>query len=368
MKKKLIITGIRGIPGEHGGFESFAEKLALFLSHNNWEVIVYCQKKGLQKNKTIVWNGINCRYIYMKKDNSLSTIFFDFKTIIDSLKYKKYLILTLGYNTALFNILYFFLLRKNIINMDGIEWKRERWSLPVKLWFYFNEKIAKLFSTHMVADHPEIKKHLNTFNLFNNKITIIPYGANALSIKSKTFILQKLNLSKNKYAILIARPVPENSILQVVRAFSLKKRDIKLLILGSYSKTNHYHKLVLNEANSNVVFAGAIYDQEMLSDLRSNALFYIHGHTVGGTNPALVEGLGAGQAIIAHDNKFNRHVAKSAAVYFYDEKSLDNIFDNLINNKILIKKLRTNAKSEFIKNYQWDYILDKYEKLLLRYV
>ena len=166
-KKKLIITGIRGIPGEHGGFESFAEKLALFLSHNNWEVIVYCQKKGLKKNNTVVWKGINCRYIYMRKNNSLSTILFDFKTIIDSLKYKKYLTLTLGYNTALFNILYFLLSRKNIINMDGIEWKRERWSLPVKLWFYFNEKIAKLFSTHMIADHPEIKKHLNTFNLFN---------------------------------------------------------------------------------------------------------------------------------------------------------------------------------------------------------
>ncbi len=366
MKKKLIITGIRGIPGEHGGFETFAEKIAFELLKRGWTVKVYCQKKSSKKISSSFWKGIHCINIFLPNDGSLSTIIFDFKAIVNSLRFRDHIVLTLGYNTAIFNILYRFFGIKNIINMDGVEWKRKRWSYPIKMWFYLNEKIAKFFSTHMIADHPEIKKHLNSFGLFGKKITVIPYGADSINIKTSNNLLKK-NLKKDQYAIVIARPVPENSILEIVKSFTAKDRNIDLLILGDYKSDDTYHKQVLDHANEKVIFAGAIYDKKTLNELRANALFYIHGHTVGGTNPALVEALGAGQAIIAHDNKFNRYVAKSSALYFDSEKSLVNIFDKLINNKKLINKLRINAKIQFLDNYQWDTIIDQYEKLLLKY-
>ena len=367
MKKKIVITGIRGLPAHHGGFETFAEKLALELVKRGWTVKVYCQKIGPKKISTSFWKGIFCINIFIPNDGSLSTIFFDFKAIVNSLRYREYIVLTFGYNTAFINVLYRLFGIKNIINMDGIEWKRKRWSYTIKIWFYLNEKIAKYFSTHMIADHPEIKKHLNYFNFFSKKITVIPYGADLLNVKTSNNFLQ-YNLKKDQYAILIARPVPENSILEIVNSFTAKDRSVDLLILGDYKSDDTYHKQVLDQANEKVIFAGAIYDKKTLNELRSNALFYIHGHTVGGTNPALVEALGAGQAIIAHDNKFNRYVAKSAALYFDNEKSLGNVFDKLINNKKLINTLRMNAKRQFLDNYQWDTIIDQYEELLLKYL
>jgi len=366
--KTIIITGIRGVPAEHGGFETFAEKLALYLISQKWTVYVFCQKIGNESFATSTWNGIKCINVQTKNSGSLSTILFDLKSIIYSLRYKDSVILTLGYNTAIFNIILFIFRRKNIINMDGIEWKRRRWGFLVKAWFFLNEQLAKIFSSHMIADHPEIKKHLNKPNLFNKKITYIPYGADFINISPETDLLFKYGVTRNKYAILIARPVPENSILEIVRVFSNKRRNISLLILGNFSPTNPYHQLTLDSASDQIIFAGAVYDKKIVNALRFHALFYVHGHTVGGTNPALVEALGAGQAIIAHDNKFNRYVAKSAALYFDDEKSLDNIFDKLINNKKLINKLRMNAKRQFLDNYQWDTIFDQYEKLLLKYL
>lgn len=367
-KKKICITGIRGIPSKHGGFETFAEKLALYLTKKGWSVTVYCQKVGPKKISISYWKKIRCINIFIPSESPTSTIIFDLKTIINSVKYRDHVILTLGYNTAVFNIIYRFFCIRNIFNMDGIEWRRDRWSFFVKLWFYLNEKIAKLLSTHMIADHPEIKNHLNAFNLFEKKITVIPYGADKVSQLIGKSNLSKFNLRKDKYIILIARPVPENSILQILNAFTKKHRDIKLLIIGDYKTNDSYHKSILDNANEEVIFAGAIYDKKFLNSLRFNALFYIHGHTVGGTNPALVEALGAEQAIIAHDNKFNRYVAKNAALYFKNEKSLSKIFDKLVKNKKLIIKLRINAKKQFLNNYQWDHILDKYEKLLLKYL
>ena len=253
-KKRIIISGIRGLPASHGGFETFAEKLSLQLTANGWDVIVYCQKRGEKLSTISTWKNIKLINFYLEKDTSLATILFDLRVVIDSLKYKKHIILTLGYNTALFNIIYFLFSRNNIINMDGIEWKRNRWSYPIKIWFYFNEKFAKYFSTHMIADHPEIKRHLNSFGFFGKKITVIPYGADLINVKTNKNLL-KYNLKKNRYAIVIARPVPENSILQIVISFKVKDRGIYILIHGNYKRDEFYQIQVLIYATENLSIA-----------------------------------------------------------------------------------------------------------------
>jgi glycosyltransferase involved in cell wall biosynthesis len=364
--KKVVVLGIRGIPAQHGGFETFAEYLCPFLIKKGWQVTVYCQEDGEGPIYTSEWEGVKRIHIPVKSAGPLGTIIFDFRSIVHSLRFNG-VFLTLGYNTAIFNILHRIFGKTNVINMDGIEWKRQKWSGLGKAWFWLNERFGCWFGNHLIADHPRIKDHLAT-RVSANKITMIPYGGKEI-IDGDKAILDKYNLEPNNYGILIARAEPENSILEAVEAFSQISRDGKLVVLGNYEpETNAYHKSVLDAASDDVVFPGAIYDIEKVGALRYYSRFYLHGHQVGGTNPSLVEALGAGNAVLAHDNPFNRWVAKDAALYFTDVETASKAIGVLMSDKDIVEHLEKNARSNLDENFQWDEILVQYENLLFKWL
>lgn len=359
--KTLIITGIRGLPAAHGGFETFAENLALHLNGLGWSVVVYCQEDtgSFYQDE---WNGIKLIHIPIKYKGAFGTVLFDLKTIIHSFKLKG-LILTLGYNTAVFNGLYYLTRRKNVINMDGIEWKRDKWGRVAKTWFWLNERFGCWFGSHLVADHPKIKEHLAT-RVNAKKITMIPYGAHEVSSADEN-LLAKYSVNKEDYFLVVARAEPENSILEIVKGFSQYTGTAKLLILGNYDFINNdYHKKIQSCANSNVIFAGAVYDKEVVSALRFYCYAYIHGHQVGGTNPSLVEALGASNAIIAHDNKFNRWVIGEHSLYFKDADSCADILNQIDRNAELRGELVRMSQETYNQRFTWDKILDDYTRLL----
>ncbi len=360
----MIITGIRGIPARHGGFETFAEDLSRFLIDRGWKVIVYCQETGKGGLYHSDWQGIQCIHIPVSTSGALSSILFDFKSIQHSLRYSNCIFLTLGYNTAMFNLLYQLKGKYNVINMDGIEWKRQKWGIGAKLWLRLNEQFACWFGNHLIADHPYISDHL-AGQAARKKISTIPYGAHEI-IQADVSIINRYNLKKDKYAILVARAEPENSILEIVTAFSLQKIEGKLVVLGNYNPCeSKYHQAVLAAANNKVIFPGSIYDAKEVDALRFFARFYIHGHQVGGTNPSLVEALGAGNAVLAHDNHFNQWVAQDGAVYFHDISSAAILIQQLFTDDIIIAKLKNAAKERFRKKFQLNQILSHYEQLLL---
>ncbi|AMO66979.1 DUF1972 domain-containing protein [Zhongshania aliphaticivorans] len=361
----LIILGIRGVPASHGGFETFAEYLCGFLQDRGWNIIVYCQEDGVGPIYESDWNGVKRIHIPVNNSGALGTVIFDLKSVIHSLRHNG-VFLTLGYNTAIFNLLHRVFGKKNVINMDGIEWRRQKWSVVAKCWFWVNERLGCWFGNHLVADHPRIEDHLAT-RVSCEKISMIPYGGLEVSCADEN-ILAEFDLVKNEYAIVIARPEPENSILEIVSGFSKKKRGKKLVVLGNYDKENAYHRAVLNAVSDEVVFLGAIYDVEKVSALRFYSTAYIHGHQVGGTNPSLVESIGAGNAIIAHDNPFNRWVAKEGAIYFSGDSQASDAFEKIFQNKELVEKLEINTRENFRENFQWDDILAQYEKLLSNYI
>jgi len=175
--KKIIITGIRGVPAEHGGFETFAENIAVYLVKNGWHVTVYCQESISERNDVYEsnWQGVKRIHIPVKGEGAKSTIIFDYLSIKNASK-QSGIVLTLGYNTGLFNLLFRLKGMHNIINMDGIEWKRDKWKWHERAWLYLNERVSCLIGSHLVADHPEIKNHLTT-RVADNKVTMIPYGA-----------------------------------------------------------------------------------------------------------------------------------------------------------------------------------------------
>jgi glycosyltransferase involved in cell wall biosynthesis len=365
--KKIHILGIRGIPAQHGGFETFAEKLALYLTNNGWKVVVYCQEEGTGGISTTEWRGVKRVHIPSANTGVVGTMIFDWKATIHALG-QDGLFLTLGYNTAVFNILQRMKGQTNVINMDGIEWKREKWGLIAKTWFWLNERAGCWIGNHLVADHPKIKDHLAT-RVKDSKITMIPYGGDRVNEADPT-ALADYGLEPHGFSVVIARPEPENSFLQVVKAFSSKRRNHKLVVLGNFTpEKNEYHKRVMDAAGKEVIFPGAIYEAAVVRALRFFSRFYIHGHQVGGTNPSLVEALGAGCSVIAHNNHFNRWVAGDAAVYFDDEHDCAKLFEKYLrdDHSDLIAAMKAESTRRFNEKFTWENILSQYEKLLIQW-
>lgn len=362
--RHVRILGIRGLPAAHGGFETFAEHLALYLRDRGWRVTVYCQIDGDGPVYEDNWEGIHRVNIPVDVPGPRGTMVFDWRAIVHA-AHSRDLCLTLGYNTALFCAWLRLRGVPNIINMDGIEWRRAKWSGAARAWFWLNDWAGCWLGNHLVADHPEIARHLET-RVSSGKITMIPYGADSLTEVPDSPV-RALGLEPGRYLTLIARPEPENSILEVVTGFSSSPRGVQLVVLGNYDDRNAYHKAVKSAAGPEVRFVGAIYDKPIVHALRAHCLAYVHGHQVGGTNPSLVEALGAGNPVLAHDNRFNRWVADTAAKYFSNAEGFDSCVGSLLSNSSAVLQMQETARSRFRAKFQWSEILDQYEQVLLGY-
>jgi len=359
---QVLILGSRGIPANHGGFETFAEDLAHFLTSHGHHVTVYCQGEPGSQTYTDEWQGITLVH-FPSSFGSLGTLEFDTYCALDAIK-RTGLILTLGYNTAFLSILYRITGRTSVMNMDGIEWKRDKWSKFSRLWLRVNERAGELLSDHLVADHPVIREH-HLRHVNSKKITMIPYGATHSIIKWKSVpSLCEYKLDPFSYALVIARVEPDNSILEIVQAFSDNKRGIPLVILGNFDRSKPYHASVLDAASHEVFFVGAIYDRDVVRMLRSYAKVYIHGHRVGGTNPSLVESLAAGNPVIAHDNPFTRWVAGDKAKFFGNREELSSIFDQIFSDDAALAAMSQASLSRYSEDFIHDVVLQEYEDLL----
>lgn len=362
MERAIRILGIRGIPAAHGGFETFAGYLAPYLVQHGWKVTVYCQEDGDGPVFEDEWNGVRRVHIPVSTPGALGTIIFDGKATRHAAKaYEP--CLTLGYNTAVFCALLRLKGIPNVINMDGIEWSRAKWGKLAKTWFWLNDWAGCWLADHLVADHPEIKRHLST-RVRADKITTIAYGADPVA-DAPTDPVKVLGLTPGRFLTVIARPEPENSLLEIVRGFSRARRGVTLAVLGKYDvEGNAYHRAVREAASDEVRFLGAIYDKHVVGALRCHSLAYVHGHQVGGTNPSLVEALGAGNAVIAHDNRFNRWVAGEGAAYFAGADGFSLRLDELLGAEERLAAMGAASRTRFEDAFTWDRILGQYDKLL----
>jgi glycosyltransferase involved in cell wall biosynthesis len=274
--------------------------------------------------------------------------------------------LTFGYNTGIFNVLMRMKGVPNVINMDGLEWSRKRWGLFRQAILYINERFAAKAGNELIADHPEINTYLRS-RAPARKITTITYGAYK-KVDTPREPVTALGLEPDRYLTLIARPIPENSILELVKAFSAKKRGVRLAILGDYNRgLDRYQRDVMEAASDEVEFLGPIYDPVIVRALRQYSLGYLHGHTVGGTNPSLVEALAVGNPVIAHDNKYNTWVADDAAIYFSTSADAEVCIDRILEDKTLSTRLSSNALQRFESEFTWDQIGGQYEMVLRKW-
>jgi glycosyltransferase involved in cell wall biosynthesis len=361
----LRILGIRGIPAAHGGFETFAQALALHLVARGWRVVVYCQEDGAGALQEDSWQGVQRVRIPVATGGTAGTMVFDWRATAHAAPHRD-LCLTLGYNTALFNARLCLARVPQLMNMDGIEWRRAKWGAAARAWFWLNERAGFRIADHLVADHPEIARHLARRG-GAARITTIPYGAERVE-PDAAFDLARLGLTSGRYLTLVARPEPENSIAEVVQGYSARPRGVPLVVLGHYDSGNAYHARVRALAGPEVRFLGAIYEPHTVQQLRAHARAYLHGHRVGGTNPSLVEALGAHNPVLAHDNPFNRWVAGPGAAYFDSAAALDVALTRFLADPALQQRMRQASAERFAAAFTQQAVLEQYRALLERWL
>lgn len=367
MVKTVRILGTHGVPAAYGGFETAAQHVALHLVEHGWRVVVYCQIPGTGPVTTDTWHGIERVLVPIPTEGWLGTSRFDLRTVRHATREAARhdeLCLTFGYNTAIFNVWQRLRGVVNVINMDGIEWSRSRWGPFRQAILWTNDRIACVVGNELIADHPEIEKYL-LGHAKASKVSTITYGGPTV-LDAPTEPVRALGLEPGKYVSLIARPIPENSLLELVEGFSARERGVRLAVLGNIGNSDPYHRALRAAASDEVSFLGAVYEPETVQALRFHSLAYLHGHTVGGTNPSLVEALGAGNPVLAHDNPYNRWTAGDAGLWFRTATDVDDRLTALLADPDARSALSAAARARHAAEFTWDYVAGQYEQLLER--
>ncbi|APZ45325.1 glycosyl transferase family 1 [Polaribacter reichenbachii] len=341
---KIGIIGTRGIPNHYGGFEQFAEYLATYLVKKKCQVYVYNSSNHPYKENT--FKGVNI-VTCNDPENKMGTIgqfIYDLNCILDSRKKELDIILQLGYTSS--SIWSFLFPKKTLVitNMDGLEWKRTKYNFFVREFLKYAERIAANNSDFLVADSEGIKAYID--KKYNKNSKFIAYGSEVVTSIDEN-ILKKYNVEKQKYNMLIARMEPENNIETILNGVALSAIKTPFLVIGNYNNTS-FGKRIKNKFKNykQILFLGSIYNTKELNSLRYFCNLYFHGHSVGGTNPSLLEAMGSSSLIIAHNNIFNKAVLKKNAFYFYNSEDVSFYLKNKNKNDELNKIESNKAKIE----------------------
>jgi len=352
---KIGILGTRGIPNYYGGFEQFAEYFATYAASQNHEVYVYNSHKHPYKQTS--FKGVSIIHCYDPEYviGTVGQYIYDLNCILDSRKRDFDIILQLGYTSS---SVWFDLHPKNAIvitNMDGLEWKRTKYSKPIQKLLLWAEKMAAQKSDALIADSLGIQTYLK--KKYNRESQYIAYGAyNFDSPKQK--ILEQFNVVPYHYNMVMARFEPENNIEMVLDGVAQSDQKQTILVIGNYNtKFGNYLKDKF-QTFENIKFIGALYDIEVLNNLRYFSNFYFHGHTVGGTNPSLLEAMASQASIVAHNNEFNKGVLKENAFYFKNVEEVKNIL-NTVKKSDNLQWVKNNYEA-IEKQFNWISINEQY--------
>jgi glycosyltransferase involved in cell wall biosynthesis len=355
---KLAILGSRGIPNNYGGFEQFATFLSRALAQKNVEVWVYCSHNHPYSQST--WNGVNLIHCYDPEYliGQAGQYLYDFNCILDSRSRNFDIILQLGYTSN--SIWYWMLPKKPIIitNMDGLEWKRSKYSSLVRKLLRFSEKLAVKSSDVLVADSPAIKAYIES--TYTKSAVYIPYGAECLE-KPNPGYLDDLALKPKGYFLVIARLQPDNHIEEIIRGVVHSKSRLPLVIIGN-QHTKYARQLTKKYSSTSVIFRGSEFNQERLNVLRYYCAAYFHGHSAGGTNPSLLEAMAASAPIYAHKNKFNQAVCGDDVCYFETSKELSALLNEHVSVAGWASKINNNL-NKIREVYSWDMVFEQYMNL-----
>ena len=357
--KKIAIIGTNGIPSKYGGFETLVDHLVSNLSHK-FKLTVVCSSITNDKNlKT--YKNTQLKYVPLKA-NGWQSIPFDIISILISLKNHDR-ILILGASGCLILPFLSPFKHKFIFLFGGLDWKRSKWNPIAKKILKISEQIGLNYSDILISDNIGIQQYVK--NKYNLDSDLIEYGGDqAFIIKPNSKFINKYPFLNSDYNLCVARIQKDNNIEMILNSID-HTFTVPLVIIGNWTFSKYGLELKKRfHNNKNIILLDAIYEKNELNVLRSNCSIYIHGHSCGGTNPALVEAMFLKIPIFAHGNIFNRETTHHSALYFNNEVDLNLLIKNTLQEKLnkISKDMYVIAKN----NYKWELIINKYEQIFKR--
>ena len=360
---KIAILGTRGIPNNYGGFEQCAEYLSIGLVEKGHQVTVYSPDFHPYKEDT--YKGVQIiRQSGLKSflGNSASNFIYDYLCFKDAARKDFDIILELGLITSALSII--FCNHKNkvvVTNLDGLEWKRSKWNNLVQKITKALEKYGVKHSDYLIADNVGIQKYI--LDEYNINSEFIPYGA-VDTVTPNPSCLKEYGLVPDNYILTIARLEPENNLEMMFDGYISSGIKNPYYVIGNHL-TNYGDFLKDKYRNTGIIFLGGIFNKLHLDNIRYYSKCYLHGHSVGGTNPALLEAMATNTFILVHDNEFNKSVVNQNAYYFNSSITLAALLkDNqIVKNKI---EFAENNLSRIDKAYRWSIVVNQYESYFKR--
>jgi glycosyltransferase involved in cell wall biosynthesis len=358
---KIGIIGTRGIPNRYGGFEQFAEHLSAGLLERGHDVFVY--NSSLHPHKEKEWNGvkiIHCRD-WENKIGTAGQFIYDLNCINDARKRDFDVLLHLGYTSD--SVWHWRWPKKtiNIVNMDGLEWQRSKYNKPTQRFLKWAESLAAKNAHTLIADSRGMFDYL--LSTYGKRPAYIPYGAEIFE-QANPLRIKKYGLESQRYFLLIARMEPENNIEMIIEGYLSSGTNYPLFVVGNI--TNKYGNYITGKyKNPKIKFNDAIYDKQELDNLRYYSQLYFHGHSVGGTNPSLIEAMACGCRIAANHNRFNLAVLHDDADYFSSVEDIAAIINAPIAVSLL-ERWKSSNLEKIRTVYNEEKIVDDYEEMMFR--
>jgi glycosyltransferase involved in cell wall biosynthesis len=270
----------------------------------------------------------------------------------------------LGYGAAPFCVIPRLWNTEVWINPDGLEWARAKWGGLAKTYFRLMEWSSIYAANRIIADAEAIQTSLSSRHGRISACTVIPYGCDVIEEPPAPELLSEWSIEADGYYLVVCRLEPENHVLEILRAFQQSRSNRKLVVVGNHLAGTGYAARLRSVEDPRIQMIGTVYDQAMLTSLRYYSFAYVHGHSVGGTNPSLLEAMGCGNLIFAHDNSFNRETLGPCGLYFANDLELTRVIDRAEQREPELDRLREASKSRARANYRWQDIISRYVALL----
>jgi glycosyltransferase involved in cell wall biosynthesis len=357
---RIAIIGTRGIPANYGGFETLAEELSKRLVARGHDVTVYCRSHYVSRDLG-EHNGAKLIVLPTLRHKYLDTVIHGLLSMAHAMWQRYDAILVCNAANAPFVPLVTWTGTPVALNVDGLERKRRKWNALGRAYYNFCERASLWFATEVVTDARVIRDYYA--ERYAAETTLIVYGA-TVGRSADTATVAKYGVDTDNYILYVSRLEPENNAAMVIEAFRNVPTDFKLLIVGDAPYADEYKRTLAELAcrDARVLLPGAIYGADM-SSLRQNAYAYIHATEVGGTHPALIEAMGAGNCCLVYDTPENREVAGDAGIFYSNADELSATLADLLNDPSTVESFRTSAQERVRQNYDWEAVTDEYERL-----
>ena len=358
---RVAILGTRGIPANYGGFETFAQELAPRLVARGHDVTVYCRAQYVDPARR-EFQGVHLQQAPTIRHKYLDTVVHTAASTLHALGRRYDAILVCNAANAVFCGWPRLVGTRVVLNVDGIERKRKKWNALGRAWYLGSEWLATWMPDAIVTDAEVIEAYYR--ERYGAASTFIPYGCH-VGRDAGTAILARFGLESQQYFLYVSRLEPENNALAVVEAYRRTSSDLKLVVVGDAPYAREYIATLHATADPRVVFTGGVYG-DGYRELQCHALAYVQATEVGGTHPALVEAMGFGNCVLAHDTPEHREVLGDAGLFFdaHRPETLAALFDRIVADPALVENYRARATARAAARYSWDRVTEQYDAIL----